>query len=382
MALEGNVKDFGLSEIFQLISLQKKSGMLSVTGEKPIVVFFKNGSVISTRDRRDRSRDPLKDYLLRYGFIDSDEMKRIERIQTETNLDLTDILLSEKYFSEDELKTIFTEQIQETVQDVLSWPRSYYKFIIGTQVLRGITHYAAMQVEGLLMESMRRIDEFAELQRIFPSEKMVLKRQAMPKSKPPRLESHEEFIYDLLEQVMTLEKLISHARMPRFCTYEALKNLLEKELLQIIDEPKPIEWEESTTVSEAKKQRKRRFLPTVAAVFLLIACFAAGEYGVPYVLPPGWSARFAKAGQVEATGTGNLFSADLQELRLRQLEATVEESLEAYLAIKGSYPFTLESLAVREFIDKGTIARIHQNDIRYRIDENGTSYMLIRNRTR
>ena len=32
MALEGNVKDFGLSEILQLIALQKKSGMLSILG--------------------------------------------------------------------------------------------------------------------------------------------------------------------------------------------------------------------------------------------------------------------------------------------------------------------------------------------------------------
>jgi len=237
MALEGNAKDFGLSEILQLIALQKKSGMLSVTGEDSIVIFFKEGEIISTRDRRKRARDPLKDYLLRYGFISRDEMNRIQHIQEETNLDLTDILLSEKFFSQDELKLIFADQIQETIQKVLGWPRSYYKFITGKNVLQGIRTFVSLKVEGLLMESMRRIDEFPELQRIFPSEETIVKRNPIPENGRIELEDNEEIIYELLEREMTISELVSRARMARFCTYEALKNLLEKGLLQIVGEP-------------------------------------------------------------------------------------------------------------------------------------------------
>ena len=95
MALEGNAGDFGLSEIFQLISIQKKSGMLSVSGDENMAIFFQDGLIASTRDRRARSRDPLKDYLLRYGFIGRDEMNNLQQIQARSKMDLTDILLQE-----------------------------------------------------------------------------------------------------------------------------------------------------------------------------------------------------------------------------------------------------------------------------------------------
>ncbi|MCK4236466.1 MAG: DUF4388 domain-containing protein [Candidatus Krumholzibacteria bacterium] len=376
MALEGNVKDFGLSEIFQLIAIQKKSGMLSVAGGNTMVIFFKDGKVISTRDRRNKIHDPLKDYLIRYGFIYADEMNKIQRIQAKTNLDLTDILVSEKYFSEDELKVIFAEQIQESIQEVLSWPKSHYKFIIGKQVLHGINAFASLKVEGLLMESMRRIDEFPEFKRIFPSEEMVLMRLDASGEKPAELDEHEEFIYDLLENELSLAELTSHARMPRFCTYESLKTLIEKGMLQIIKKPKPLENEIEETTAEEKVIKKKKVAPTAAAVFILLASFAIGEYVIPAAMPPGWSASsHGSMKETHPTG-GSFLASNLDELDLHNLEASVREGLEEYFAAKGSYPFTLEILAVRKFVPEEIIEQMHQSGLRYRTRKNCTSYSL------
>ena len=66
MSLEGNLTAFGLSEILQLIAVQQKYGMLSIRSqERSKVLFFRNGNIVSTRDRRRKTRDPLKDYLTR-----------------------------------------------------------------------------------------------------------------------------------------------------------------------------------------------------------------------------------------------------------------------------------------------------------------------------
>jgi len=379
MALEGNVKDFGLSEILQLIALQKKSGMLSITGDTSIVIFFRDGQVISTRDRRNRSRDPLKDYLLRYGFIGRDEMNKIQQIQTETNMDLTEILISEKHFSEDELTTIFVDQIQESIQEVLSWPKSYFKFVNGKHVLQGVKSYASLKVEGMLMESMRRIDEFPELLRIFPSVEIVLARLNMPAENPPQLDCQEEIIYDLLDNEQRISEIVSHATMARYCTYEALKNLLEKGLLEIVEKPEPFEEKIKDPVVKKKRRRKGRIIPTMVAVMLLIACFALGEYIVPAVLPPGWNEKtFDRVSERSVPGSGSL-AGDIEELNIRQLEASMKEGLEQYYAVMGSYPFTLEILAVRRFVPQEVISKVHRYGLRYRVTENGTSYFLARN---
>ena len=376
MALEGNAKDFGLSEILQLIALQKKSGLLSVSGERNMAIFFKDGLIISTRDRRSFAHDPLKDYLLKYGFIDGDEMSNLQRIQVETKLDLTDILISESYFSSDELATIFREQIQESIQEVLTWPKSFYKFISGSNVLQGVTSFEPIKVEGILMESMRRIDEFPELKRIFPSEQLILKRVDMPREDAPELDRYESSIYHLLERESKLIDFIMHSRMARFCTYEACKNLLEKNLLEIVTESVSIEDDDEEVLYEDRAKQRKLFVPAVAAICVLIASFAIGEYVVPWLSHPGWTHRTFAA---PAPTSGEQRPAGgLDELAMRHTEASIREALEEYLAVKGTYPFTLDVLVVRSFAPEEIIERARQINLRYRLEHAGMSYSLMR----
>src|SRR3990172_5296941 len=47
MSLEGSIKDFGLADIFQLITLQKKSGIMTVTrGDESTTIHFDSGQIV------------------------------------------------------------------------------------------------------------------------------------------------------------------------------------------------------------------------------------------------------------------------------------------------------------------------------------------------
>ncbi len=378
MALEGNARDFGLSEIFQLISIQKKSGMLSVKADDEMSIFFCDGLIISTRDRRNRTKDPLKDYLLRYGFISRDDMNNLTQIQEESNMDLTDILLSEKYFSEDELKNIFMEQIYESVQEVLCWPKSHYKFIIGKNILSGVRSFASIKVEGILMESMRRIDEFPELRRIFSSESMRFTRLPFPAERGFSIGKDEEVIYELLETEKTLYDLIISSRMPRFSTYESLKQLLEKGLLEIKEDLKVISEEKEKSEPKIKVRGKPRLVPTLVTASILIAAFLTGEFLIPLLSPPGWKASRSGTASIEVPGNNALLAGNIDELRVRMLETTLSEALEEYYAARGSYPFTLEILATRKIVSGKVIDRAHQAGIIYKAFDSGSTYSISR----
>jgi len=379
MALEGNVKDFGLSEILQLIALQKKTGMLSITGEQPMVIYFREGQVISTRDRRKVAEDPLRDYLLGYGFLTKEEMGRIGQIQTETNLDLADILISEKKFSDDELHDIFAEQIQESMQNILSCPKSQYKFIIGSQVLQGVKSFGGFKVEGLLMESMRRIDEFPELLRIFPSEETVVKSLPMPAEKSPELDTFEQSVYDLIGGQKSLGEIVPLGRAPRFNTYEALKSLLEKELLQIIEVEKPPAVAAEEETGEKRAPRPASPYPAAVALGALIVCLLAGEFAVPVVSPPGWRIR-NRSDAAERAAPDPSVAPTLPALELRLLEATVREGLEEHLALTGAYPASLETLVAEGVLSGKLLTGAHAEGFTYRPARGGRSYSIERNR--
>jgi len=377
MALEGNVKDFGLSEILQLIALQKKTGMLSITSDQTMVIYFREGQVISTRDRRKLADDPLKNYLIRYGFLSDEEISRIEQVQIETNLDLTDILISEKKFSDDEIRIIFAEQIQETIQEVLSWPKSQYKFMIGSQILQGVTSFGSLKVEGLLMESMRRIDEFPELMRIFTTDDTVVKRLPKPKDTASELDELEESVYALLEHEKSIGAIIPKARMARFCTYEILKNLLEKGFLQIVDVPKLAEVAAETSAAETSAPTRRGLvLPVFAAAGMLVFCLAFGEIAVPYVLPPGWGLVRRDAGHESKAANAASVAPTLAGIRSRLLEAAVREGLEEHLALNGAYPTSIETLVAKGYISRNVLGEADERGFSYRVGSGGKSYTL------
>ena len=376
MALEGNAKDFGLSEILQLIALQKKTGMLSITGEQTMVIYFREGQVISTRDRRKLAEDPFRNYLLKYGFINASELDRIQHIQAETNLDLTDILLSERKFSEDELTTIFAEQIQETIQEVLNWPRSQYKFIIGSQVLQGVSSFGSFKVEGLLMESMRRIDEFPELVRIFPSEGTIVTRVTAPAADKAGLEELEDFVYDLIEKPMSIAEIIPRARMSRFNTYEALKNILEKGLLQIVEIQKDEETDDGEIDDEDEAPPRRLPLAAILSVAALVASLAFGERVAPLLLPPGWSVLGHRPVREAGLASGAAVAPTLDGIESRRLESAVREALEEHSAIKGVYPAGLETLVSIGLLPKGTIDEDLARKLSYRVGSGGRTYSL------
>ncbi len=371
MALEGNVKDFGLSEILQLIALQKKTGMLSITGDRTMVIFFREGQVISTRDRRRMADDPLRTYLLGYGFLSAEELNRIQQIQIETNLDLTDILLSEKLYSDDELRTIYMEQIQETIQEILSWPKSQYKFIIGSQVLQGVKSFGALKVEGLLMESMRRIDEFPELMRIFTTDATIVRSLPKPEGAAVETDDLEDSVHAILASPMSIAELVTKARMARFGAYEVLKSLLEKGLLQIVEVPVTEEAAIEAPAADDETPRGRGFAPAVAAVAILIACAAAGELAVPFVLPPGWSfSRHRVAAEAALPDTAAV-APTLAGMETRRIVAAVAEGLEEHLALAGSYPADLETLVSKGMLARKTLDEANELGLTYRATDGG-----------
>ena len=380
MALEGNARDFGLSEILQLVALQKKTGMLAIEGEHTMVIYFRDGLIVSTRDRRKMAADPLREYIVRYGILGVEEMARLDRIQEETKIDLADILLSEKKFSEDELREIFAEQMQESIQDILAWPKSTYKFIIGGQALQGVRTFGGMKVEALLMESMRRIDELPELRRLFPSDDTILTRIEPPETGRPELEAAEEELYELLAAPTTLGELVPRARMPRFCTMEGLKQLLEKGLLQVT----PVEKPEAVDVAAAEKteakQEPSRLKPVLVVAGALALCLAFGEIVVPRLLPPGWAfTRRERAAAAPAARAGVL-APDIEGIRDRLVELSIREELEEHLALTGAYPTSLDALAAKGFLAKKTLERAKELGLIYRIERGGKRYSLERER--
>jgi hypothetical protein len=364
MALEGNLSAFGLSEILQLIAVQQKSGMLSVNSDdRSMVMFFKNGSVVSTRDRRRRGYDPLKDYLTRYGILVQADLIKIMNLSSKSKLDMTEVIVSENFLSEEELRLHYRNQIQEATHEMLSWQQCSYKFIPSEQIVKGLKTWGEFNIEGLLMESMRRIDEFPQMIKEFPEPTILISRSSL--TAPEDLSTNEKTVSAMLSQERTIEYLIAHGRMPAFEVYEALKHLKEKDLIEVHqDEPEP-EIKASATSSDGRTARRlfRRFLAT-GCIFLTcgLVVYVWGRTSFQQLRPQSELLR------------PNLFN---EQLARHRAEEKLRWLIEGYRTQYGNYPRTLTQLQETNFVSITFMKQLEPFSFRYHLTPGKNAYTLI-----
>jgi hypothetical protein len=171
MAIEGPLRELGIHDVFQLLDLSRKTGVLRVTSElrhNAGTIYFEDGSVIYAEIRS--NPHPLGGLLLRSGKITEADLERARDMQTRQgdSRRLGEILASLGAITPRELQRQVRFQVEEVVFEVMSWREGYFSFTEGP--LSDITAEAAVRIstEALLMEGARRIDEWARIEKRVP----------------------------------------------------------------------------------------------------------------------------------------------------------------------------------------------------------------------
>lgn len=365
MALEGNLSAFGLSEILQLIAVQQKTGMLTVSSqESNAVLFFRDGLIISTRDRRRKAKDPFKEYLTRYGILNREELIKITQISSQSKLDLLDILGSEDFMSKEKLQEHFQKQVQESLYEVLTWDQCSYKFISNEDVVNGIRTVGEYSIEGMLMESMRRIDEFPQMLEMFPNDRILITRvEESDEEDGEETTENEKAVLKLLDKTMSLRDLIARAKLPLFEVYETLKLLQEKDLIKTKDEQPEVVKEVSAKATKSVRRARRNVFPFITAAVFFSATLFLGIHG--------FIRNFDR--QREAV----IESIESNSIARNQAAENLSWLIEAYRAQYGAYPKSLSALEEAGLATRRTMAMAELFDFRYQLTPGRPAYTLL-----
>ena len=136
MPIEGPLRELGIHDVFQLLDLSRKTGLLRVTSQlrdDEGVVYFEGGRVVQAAIRS-------KPSSLEAGIQTPREVERKVR-----------------------------QQIEATVFELMSWREGFFSF--EERAITEIPRDAHVQVttESLLMEGARRIDEWSRIADKVPS---------------------------------------------------------------------------------------------------------------------------------------------------------------------------------------------------------------------
>src|SRR5512139_2962536 len=130
MALEGTFKDFGLADIFQLVGLQKKTGILTVRGRpgQLVTISFEHGAVVFADEFERGESERLGNVLQRTRRVSPEQLARAMEIQKSTAKRLGYVLVEQRLITREDLTQALQLQVKETVYRLFRWQEGSYHF--------------------------------------------------------------------------------------------------------------------------------------------------------------------------------------------------------------------------------------------------------------
>ena len=171
MGITGNLKTMQLGELFQWLSLGSKTGTLLIDGhgiEKRI--YFQEGRIASTSSSD--QREYLGHFLVSNGFITEEELKMAMEVQEESQILLGKILVMINAIAEADLLRLMRKKAEESIYDVFLWTEGSFEFVDGDIPDQKMVPLS-LDVTGIIMEGMRRYDEWQLIRQRVPDSTVV-----------------------------------------------------------------------------------------------------------------------------------------------------------------------------------------------------------------
>jgi hypothetical protein len=167
MSLVGRLEDLALPDIFQIISLSKKTGTLVVRSRKGTgMIVFRNGQVVQAGS--DVIRDSLGNILVSQGMVDqADLAAALARQKMNPDKPLGMLLVETGATTNQVIEDVVRQQIEEIIYDLLAWEEGFFNFELGEVApkdkievdTQDLLLKSGLSAEYLLMEGTRILDE-------------------------------------------------------------------------------------------------------------------------------------------------------------------------------------------------------------------------------
>lgn len=174
MALKGNLRDFSITQILNLVNLAKKSGALFIEGNNDVArVYFRGGRLCFVQIGQQETS--LLQTLSDSKKISGAQFTLLStRLKNEGDKEVGLYLVNGGYFSQEEIFDILDVSMTNFMRDLFTWEDGYFHFEAGDLIPEDRIP-ARVELENLIVEGARKLEEMDELKAEIPSLDMALK---------------------------------------------------------------------------------------------------------------------------------------------------------------------------------------------------------------
>ncbi len=174
MAFKGTLREFKVPDILQLLSLQKKTGILTFNSQEGfITLIFEDGFIIGIDAFPKKLEMRVGNVFVKQEIISEEMLQRALSIQKRTNQKVGEILIGMGLIDEKIIPEVLKIQATQIVLSLFNWKKGEYNFKVLDYVDKELRLLAPIAVDNLIMEGVQMLDEWPLIKKVIPSEDIV-----------------------------------------------------------------------------------------------------------------------------------------------------------------------------------------------------------------
>ncbi len=267
MAFKGTLRDFKVPDILQLISYQKKSGLLTFTNDNAFTTLvFEKGLIVGVDSFPKKIELRSGSVLVKQDLISEEMLDRALSIQKRTNQKIGEILLSMGLIGESTISEALHTQATEIILSLFKWKKGDYNFKVLEIIDPSMRIIEPLSTDNIIMEGVQMLDEWPLITEQIPDEKIIfepseidsLKIEIINEHDDPKSDNDKVYLTDgelgLLKFINgenTVLNLVEMGIFNKYKVYKSIYNLLKKNIIQK-KESKVVEELEQELLSQKK----------------------------------------------------------------------------------------------------------------------------------
>ncbi|MDH4207989.1 MAG: DUF4388 domain-containing protein [Anaerolineae bacterium] len=235
MALKGNLKDFNVTQLFNLVNLARKTGALTIEGrDKRAEVCFKDGRLVYAS--LNGQAPGLIGLLEKAGKISPEQSSMIRaRSTTSADKELGLLLLNAGYVTQDDIVRSIRDHTLDVVYLLFTWTDGSFTFEPNKLPSEG-TITIPINLENIIMEGSRRVKEYEMLQDELPDLDLALKFTERPDARLRgiNLTGEEWRVVSFINPRNTIRQIAKANSMSDFKMRRIVYGLLSAGLVELV----------------------------------------------------------------------------------------------------------------------------------------------------
>jgi len=233
MSFEGDIVNFPISEVIQIITLGKKTGALSVEGSTEKVCIYFNGG-FAAYAHAVTGELSLGHLLVKKGIIKQEQLeaaffKQREIAEKDDKPHIGTVLLEMGLAPEDDIKFFIELEIQDCIYRAISEDTGSFHFDSEKKLGRDDI-MVEIDVEEMILKGIDRIDQWIKMKKAIGPNESTFIITADP-DRDLDLSIEEWKVISLIDGNRTFNEILALARLDRFRVSEIIHRMLERDTI-------------------------------------------------------------------------------------------------------------------------------------------------------